>query len=83
MQVEHKKHSRTPHYGQPQMRTPRCCGQFSLSLGNARPHIFSKFTRLIRTLSMAPSISVLTEIDYTVLDRKDGRFRAPFPQNQG
>ena len=43
-------------------------GQFALSIGKESPHIFSKFnllifntdTPLIRILSMAPSVSILT-----------------------
>ena len=53
----------------PALRTPSYYGQFSLSLGNVSPHIFSKFnplntdTLFIRTLSMAPLVSVLTGFD--------------------
>ena len=47
--------------------------QFALSLGKESPYFFSKFnpvntdTLLIRTLSMAPSVSVLTGIYCTHL----------------
>ena len=45
------------------------CRQFALSLGKESPYIFSKIwttktdTPLIQTLSMAPSVSVLTGSD--------------------
>ena len=51
--------------------TPHCNRQFSLSLGKKSPHILSKFnpldmyTLLIQTLSMAPSVSLLTGFDST------------------
>ena len=43
------------------IRTPRYYGQLAFSLGKAVPYIFSKqnSTRLIRTLSLAPLVSVL------------------------
>ena len=53
------------------IRTPHYYGQFALSLGKESPYIFSKFDPLntnapsIRTLSMVPSVSVLT--GFTVL----------------
>ena len=55
----------------PTLRTPRCYRQFALSLGKESPYIFSKFdplyadTRLLQTLSMGPSVSVLMEFDCT------------------
>ena len=51
------------------IRTPHFYGQFALSLGKQSPYILSKSnpldtdTPLIRTLSMVPSVSVLTEFD--------------------
>ena len=54
------------------MRTPHIYGEFALSLGKQSPYILSKFnpldtdTPLIRTLSMVPSVSVLTEFDCTL-----------------
>ena len=54
--------------------TPDYCRQFVLSLEKESPYIFSKFnplnadTLLIWTLSMAPSVSVLTGFDYTYLN---------------
>ena len=51
------------------MRTPHHYRQFALSLGKESLYIFSKFnpfnadTPLIRTLSMGPSVSVLTGFD--------------------
>ena len=45
------------------LRTPRHYGQFALSSGKESPYIFSKFTPLIQTLCMSPSVSVLTEFD--------------------
>ena len=54
------------------MWTSHYQGQFAPSLGKESPYISSKFnllntdTPLIRILSMAPSVSVLTE---TVLER--------------
>ena len=50
----------------PTLQTPHYCGQFALSLGKESPNIFFKFnplntdTPLTRTLSMPPSVSVLT-----------------------
>ena len=43
--------------------TPRYYGQFVLPVGNESPYIFSNFNLLIRSLSMAPSVPVLTEFD--------------------
>ena len=46
-------------------------GQFALSMGEENPYIFTNFnplntdTPLIRTLSMAPSVTVLTGFDCT------------------
>ena len=54
------------------MRTPYYDGQFALSLGKESSYIFSKFnplntdTPFIRTLSIVPSVSVLTEFDSTL-----------------
>ena len=51
------------------IRTPHHYGQVALSPGKESPHIFCKFnpldadTPLLRTLSMAPSVSVLTGYD--------------------
>ena len=51
------------------IQTPHFYGQFALSLGKQSPYIFSKSnpldtdTPLIRTLSMVPLVSVLTEFD--------------------
>ena len=51
------------------IQTPHFYGQFALSLGKQSPYILSKSnpldtdTPLIRTLSMVPSVSVLTEFD--------------------
>ena len=53
-------------------RTPYYCRQSVLSLEKENPFIFSKFnplntdTLLIRTLSKALSVSILTGFDYTV-----------------
>ena len=53
------------------IRTPHYYRQFALSLGKESPYIFTKFiplktnTPLIRTPSRAPSVSVVTEIDYS------------------
>ena len=47
----------------PALRTPRYYGQFALSPGKEKSYIFSKFTPLKRTLSMSPSVSVLTGFD--------------------
>ena len=47
----------------PALRTPRYYGQFSWSPGKESSYIFSKFTPLKRTLSMSPSVSVLTGFD--------------------
>ena len=53
------------------IRTPRSYGQFALSTGKESPYICSKFnplntdTLLIRILSIAPSVSLLTEFDCT------------------
>ena len=50
-------------------------GQFALSLVKEGPYIFSKFnplntdTPLIRTFSMAPSVSVLTGFDCNMINR--------------
>ena len=61
------------------IRTPHNYGQFSLSLGKESPHIFSKFnplnTRdspLIRTLSIAPSVSLLTGYAHPVNKDTEG-----------
>ena len=40
--------------------TPCYYGQFVLPVGNESPYIFSNFNLLIRSLSMAPSVPVLT-----------------------
>ena len=54
------------------IRTPHFYGQFALSLRKESPYMFSKFNPLntdtpsIRTLSMVPSVSVLTEFDCTL-----------------
>ena len=54
------------------IRTPHFYGQFALSLRKESPYMFSKFnplntdTPFIRTLSMVPSVSVLTEFDCTL-----------------
>ena len=54
------------------IQTPHFYGQFALSLGKQSPYIFSKSipldtdTPLIRTLSMVPLVSVLTEFDCTL-----------------
>ena len=51
------------------IRTPHYYGQFALCLGKECPNVFSKFnplntdTPLIWRLSMAPSVSILTEFD--------------------
>ena len=43
------------------MWTPRYYGQFVLPLANESPnYVFSNFNLLIRSLSMAPSVPVLT-----------------------
>ena len=53
----------------PALRTPHYHGKFALPLGKESPYIFSKFkplntdTPLIRTLSMAPWVTVLLELD--------------------
>ena len=44
------------------IRTTRYYGQFALSLGKERSYIFSKLNPLLRTLSTAPSVSVLTSV---------------------
>ena len=61
-----------PHFTDTRLiQTPRYYGQFVLSLGRDSSYIFSKFnplntdTSLIRTLSMTPSVSVLTGFDCT------------------
>ena len=57
----------------PALRTPSCYGQFSLSLGNVSPHIFSKFnplntdTLFIRTLSMAPFFIIIIIIIIVII----------------
>ena len=40
--------------------TPRYYGQVVLPLGNESPYVFSNFNLLIRSLSVAPSVPVLT-----------------------
>ena len=45
------------------MWTPRYYGQFVLPLANESPYVFSNFNLLIRSLSMAPSVSILTGFD--------------------
>ena len=59
-----------PHFMDTRLtQTPCYYRQFTLSLGNSLPYIFSKFnllnsdTSLIWTLSMSPSVSILTEFD--------------------
>ena len=43
--------------------TPRYYGQFVLPLANESPYVFSNFNLLIRSLSMAPSVPVLTGLN--------------------
>ena len=45
------------------MCTPRYYRQFVLPLGNESPYIFSNFNLLIRSISMASSVPVLTGFD--------------------
>ena len=53
------------------IRTPRSYGHFALSTGKESPYICSKInplntdSPLIRTLSIAPTVSLLTEFDGT------------------
>ena len=53
----------------PTLRSPHYYGQFALSLGEESPYIFSELnpfntdTPLIGTLSMPPSVSLLTGFD--------------------
>ena len=44
------------------IRTTHYYGRFALSLGKERSYIFSKLNPLLRTLSTAPSVSVLTSV---------------------
>ena len=59
------------------IRKPHYYGQFALSLGKESPYFFSKFNPLntdtssIWTLSMAPSMPVLTEFDCIKYDEND------------
>ena len=68
-----------PPLSNPAIRTPHHHGLFARSLT-----LFLNSTRLIRILSMAPSVSVLTELDCTCKQKKKSdnvykppRFRSP------